>query len=388
MARKNIAVLDFGTSRISVMIGDKGINNTFDVRGYGEREYAGFMDGAFLQPETLMQDVQEALAFAENNARSKITHLYVGVPAEFSVAIVKKGQITFNGPHKVSEKDIQALFNSLQDFSDQPKHTVINRAPIYYMLDDGCKIIEPKGKTTEKLSGTISFILCEKDFLYKVKQILAPLHINHIEFFSEPLSESLYLISPEQRDGCAVLVDCGFLTTSVSIVMGDGLLSLKNFSLGSGHIIADFVDAFGLSVERAEQLKRSISLSEEPEEDDALEFDLGNQEIKQIKVREAFQIVEYRVKQIGKMIKKCLDLYSTELPDYLPIFVTGGGISYIEGVSEVLQSVIGRGVDIVAPDDPELNQPHLSSSLSLLDLGLKQNKQIKSSFFMKIFRKN
>ena len=45
MARKNIAVMDFGSSRVSVLIGDRSVNGTFDVRGYAEMAYAGFMDG-------------------------------------------------------------------------------------------------------------------------------------------------------------------------------------------------------------------------------------------------------------------------------------------------------------------------------------------------------
>ena len=61
MAKKNVAVMDFGTSRISVIIGDRGINNTFDVRGFGEINYAGFMDGQFLEPERLPECIRACL---------------------------------------------------------------------------------------------------------------------------------------------------------------------------------------------------------------------------------------------------------------------------------------------------------------------------------------
>lgn len=386
MARRNIAVLDFGTSRVSVMIGDRGINNAFDIKGYGETNYAGFMDGEFLQPETLMQDVQEALACAENNARCKITHLYIGVPAEFCSVVVKKGKINFERPHKITDKDIQDLFDSVDDLHNLADNEVINRAPVYYILDDDCKIIEPKGKVTQEISGTISFVLCEKTFLNKIKQILAPLHIQNIEFFSEPLSECLYLVPPEQRDGCAVLVDCGFLTTSVSIVMGDGLLSLNSFSLGSGHIVADFSDVFGLNVEQAERLKRKISLDYVPEAGEVIELDT-KQGVQKINAKQVYQIIDYRVKQIARMIKKCLDMYSIDLPNYLPLFITGGGVSHIQGMPEIMKEELNRSVEIVRPDDPELHQPQLSSALSLLDLAIKQNKQ-KNSFFMKLFKKN
>ena len=51
MARKNIAVLDFGSSHISVMMGSLSLNGALNLKGYGEVSYAGFMDGEFLEYE-------------------------------------------------------------------------------------------------------------------------------------------------------------------------------------------------------------------------------------------------------------------------------------------------------------------------------------------------
>ena len=226
MARKNIAVLDFGSSHISVMIGSLSLNDTLNLKGYGEVSYAGFMDGEFLEPEALKEDVASAIAMAENNAQARITHLYVGVPAEFSEVVVKNAEMNFYTPHKITDEDIVDLYNTYTSFGNDD-YSVVSRSPIYFMLDDGERIIKAKGKTTEKFSGLISYTLCDNRFLQAVQSALTPLSIQHTEYFSEQLSESLFLIEPEERDACAVLIDCGFLSTSVSTVMGDGLLDLK-----------------------------------------------------------------------------------------------------------------------------------------------------------------
>lgn len=387
MARKNIAVLDFGSSRVSVMIGERGVNKTFDIRGFGEKQYAGFMDGEFLEPENLMCDVQQALACAENNARCKITHLYVGVPAEFCVVAIKKARTEFKKKRRVTESDIENLFDEADDFSSSPNHTVINRAPVFYSLDDGRKIIEPKGKVSLSLAGTLSFILCEKSFIAKVQQILAPLHIAHIDFFSEQLCECLFLIEPEDRDRCAILVDSGYLTSSVSLVMGDGLINLNSFSLGGGHIVADLCDAFGLNVEQAEELKRQVSLNTQPQPEDFIQIKNGSGVV-DIKVKEAQQVVLARVNQLARMIKKSLDGCSFEYPDYIPILLTGGGVSYIPGARDIITQVTERDTQIAKPQVPQLQEPERSSILGLLDLALKQNKTTVNLFFMKIFKKN
>ena len=161
MARKNIAVLDVGSSNLSVMVGSLGFGGNLNVKGFAETNYAGFLKGEFLEPEKLEQTISAVIALAEQNANCKITHLYVGVPAEFCSVVVKQAEIDFFTEHKVTDSDITELFEKADVFKDHPTHNVINRAPIYFSTDNEERILKVKGKVTEKLFGIISFYLCE-----------------------------------------------------------------------------------------------------------------------------------------------------------------------------------------------------------------------------------
>jgi len=385
MARKNVAVLEFGTSRISVIIGDRGINNTFDIRGFGEVNYSGFMDGEFLAPEELTTSVRTVLAQAENNARCKITNLYIGIPAEFSVNAVRSVSNTFPKKHKVTERDIEDLFLSADDLGSSTTHIVVNRSPIYYALDDNRRIIEPKGIVTTKITAMLSFILGERKFITLVTDIIKPLRIAKVDFVSEPLAEALYVLEASERDACAILIDTGYLTTSVSIVMGDGLVSLRSFSLGGGHIVADLAENFKIPFEVAEALKRKIVLSYQPEKGDYYEIVVDNQPYK-IDAGLANAVVSSRVVQIAKMIQKCLDDSKFEYPKYIPIQITGGGLCYIKGARDLLQKILNKDVKVVAPPVPQLDKPHASSILGLLDIALKQTR-FTTTIFLNIFKK-
>ena len=386
MAKKNVAVLDFGTSCISVIIGDRGINNTFDVKGFGEINYAGYMDGQFLEPQRLPDTVRAVLAMAENNARCRITDLYVGVPAEFCVAAVRSTQRNFPKKHKISEQDLQSMYDEADEVGASTTHNVINRSPIYFTLDDNRRVIDPKGVVTTRIGAMFSFVLGERDFLNVVSSILEPLKLKYVDFISEPLAEGLYLVEPSERDACAILVDCGYLSTSVSIVMGDGLVSLNSFSLGGGHIVADLAEQFDLPFAVAEQLKRKVVLSFQPEKGDYYEVTQGEQEYK-IDAGIANAVVAGRVTQIAKMVAKCLNNCKFEYPDYLPILLTGGGVSYLKGARDLISKVLNKDTRIVAPSVPQLDKPHVSGILGLLDVALKQNK-LNNSFLSKLFKKS
>ncbi len=385
MARKNIAVMDFGSSRVSVLIGDRSVNGTFDVRGYAEMAYAGFMDGEILEPEKLTETLCAVVNTAQNNARCKITHLYVGVPAEFSVAEVKNVSKDYGKKKRVTEKDIDDLFVMADEYSSSPSHSVINRSPVCFELDTGERVIDPKGQITTVLSATLSFVLAQRNFLGTILQAVSPLQIPFVEFISETLAENLYLIEPAERDRCAILVDCGYLTTSVSVVVGDGLVCLKSFSLGGGHIVADLVKFLEIPFGVAQELKKYATMTGQPSENEKISLNYKGEKFT-FDALAVYEIVQRKVRQIAVMISKSLESCVYERPDFIGVNITGGGISYIKGVAESLKDFLGKEVTILEPQIPQMNEPRNSAVLGLLDLALRQN-HARYSIFIKIFKK-
>lgn len=385
MVKKNIAVLDFGSSHISVLIGDRGVNGTFDVRGFAQSSYAGFMNGEILEPEALSQVLCDTITLAEQNSRSKISHLYVGVPAEFSVSEVKTQCVEYGKKRKITEREIDQIFTQADEFGSSPTHLVINRSPICYELDNGERVIDPKGRVTTALCATLSFMLCERNFVGTISQAIHDLRIPFVEFISEVLAESMFLLEPEQRDQCSILVDCGYLTTSVSVVVGDGVVSMKSFALGGGHIVADIAEMLEVPFEVAENLKQNITLTGKPGENEKMSVNY-NGNTYQFDASAVYEITLRKIRQIATMIGKSLETCEYERPDYIPIYLTGGGISYIKGACETLRSFLRKEVRIIGPDVPQMSEPTHSAILGLLDLALRQN-HTHYSLFIKIFKK-
>ncbi len=371
MSKTDVAILDFGSEKISVIIGRRDVNNTFSIKGVGESEYAGFMNGEFLQPEQLKLAMGLALNNAEVNSKTKISKLYVGVPAEFSFCVCKNISQTYARSKTVTQQDIDELFDRANDFKQFKGHTVINQSAIYYVLDDNGKETNPLGLITSKLTGCLSFILAEKSFVNLINSFKVDLDLERVDFISSALAESLYLFDSETRDRYALLVDVGYITTSVSLIRGDGILSLASFSMGGGHITADLMECLKITFDQAETLKRKIVLSIEPTDDDVYEAMIDGAVVP-IKAKTANEIVECRIEEIAKNILKCLSLCSYEYPDYIPVSLTGGGLCYLKGAKDLLSKLIGRNVEMVVPPVPQLNKPHFSSSIGLLDAALKQ----------------
>ncbi len=383
---RETAILDFGSGKITVIIGERGVNGTLSIKSESEVDYAGFGNGEWYDPENLPQVIGRAISSAEANAGVKIERLYVGVPGEFSVVRCKDVSIAFKKRRKVKDEDVYALMSAGDTFA-QDTHEVINIQPIYYNLDNDRRVIQPVGMATTQLGAIFSYVLAETSFTRLVKSVLARVGITDVEFVSSILAESLLVLDGEKRDNTAVLIDIGYITTSVAVVRGDGLLSLNSFSMGGGHISGDLAEALEISFTDAESIKRKVMLSINAGENDIYEI-TSMEGIKTLPAQLVNEIATYRIGVIAKAIEKCLSLSEYEYPDYVPYSLTGGGICFMRGAKDVLSQRLGRNVEIVAPRFPQLNRPNRSSSLGLLDMAIKSEEPIrKKGFFARLFNK-
>lgn len=385
---QEVSVLDFGSGKITVLIGKRGINNTLVLSGIGESNYAGFCNGEFFDPGNLSYAVAHAINAAEAAARTTIEHLIVGVPGEFTTAVCQDVSISLTKKRKVLESDLDALHEMGNNFKNNPEYTLINSQPIYYTLDDGRKIIQPVGLTSNKLGGHISYVLAENSFIDKVDNLLKELNIESYDYMSSLVAESMFLFDDNIRDRFVVFIDSGRITTSVAVVQGDGILAQYNVPMGGGHITNELAYEFGIGYTQAENLKHKIALNLSASDDDVYTITTNRSDTVEFSAKRANDAVSSVIWVIADTITKSLKECSYDYPDYIPYHLTGGGIAYIKGASELLAKYLKRPVEVVAPSLPQSARPHLSSSLGLLDMAIRITpQQTKTTgFFKKLFR--
>jgi len=383
-----VAILDFGSGKITAMIGKRGVNNTIKIIGMSEVDYAGFSDGIFFEPSQISYAVAKALSNAEQAAQVQIKHLYVGVPAEFTISKCKEVIVSYQKRKTVGIEDIDQLFAQGNEFEGHPEYHVINMQPIYFTLDDERRLIQPVGLKSSRLGGLVSYSLAEKGFLERVNTVMKEVGVESHEFVSSLLAETLFLFSDVKRDGYVVLVDCGHITTSVTLARGDGILAHFSFPLGGGHITGDLSKYLNIPFNKAEALKRKAVLSLDASEGDVYETHLSRDEVLTYPADIVNEIIMEGINKIAKGIEKCLNACTYDFPQSLPYHLTGGGLASIKGARDYLSKVLRKPIHVVAPSLPQLNRPHLSSSLGLLDMVLKSESgnEKKKGFFSKIFK--
>ena len=372
MATKDVAVIDFGSSSITMLVGCRDVNNTFCIKASEEVGYSGFMDGEFLRPEEIAANLREVLEGTTAKYKKRIKKVYVGVPSEFCVAKECAMQKAYGKRVKIKQKNIDELF----DIEDEKRfYTIANKKPSYYLLDDVHNTENPIGSYANVIEAGIGYIYIKNDFIDQISSILNNLGVVEVEFICTSLAQANYMIPEEERVKDAILVDCGYITTSVAKVSFEAITDLKSFSLGGGYITNDIAEVLNISFDEAEQLKRKLIICVEPSKEDYYEIVDDNGELVQFSMKKVNDIAIARIEAIADAIKnRCINAFKSKIEPHTPVYLTGGGLSYIKGIKDLLSKVLERKIHIIVPAPPQLAKPELSAVVSLLDMSINMEK--------------
>ena len=369
MQKKQVAVLDVGSSCVTAVVGERGLNKTFIIKGESSFNYEGFAQGEFLDVDSLKNAIISAVKFLKKTLRFGFNVVYVGVPGAFTEVMVKDSQISFQKKKRITDEDVDTLFDAAFVLQNS-KYTLINRSAIVYELDDYRRLANPVGQVSEVLKGKLSFILCRNYFLDIIRTALKMGGVSNVEFVSSSLAQAMFLINAETRDRIAEIVDVGYISTTFTLVQGDGILFQKSFDYGGGYITASLTEKLETDFETAEQLKRKINLSKISNHGlDIIDDDKG----RYYSVEEIKAIIKTSLDELCENISLAIEQSGYVIPEYVPLMVTGGGIALIRGAKEHVSGRLNNVVEILAPSIPLNEKPTSSSSLSLLDLAIEQN---------------
>lgn len=373
MANKCVTVVEIGSSKLSCIVAQRGINGIFNIKAKASVEYAGFFEGEFIDKSLLEDAVKSLFSQIQNIYKKKIEKVYVGVPAEFSKVLSAREQIIFKFKRTVKAKDLHLLTSSASSKIDVEGMEVLSVSPIYFTLDDNRKTNKPLGTKASKISAEMSVVLAQKSFISTFNKIWTRIAIGQVEYLSEPLCEAMLILEKEDRERTCIVVDIGARSTSVAFVKGDGLSNLTSFSMGGSHITSDLCEACGISYNDARNLKKQIVLSLQGGDEDFYELSVFGGNVMKIPMNYANEVVCYRLELIAKTVNECIRLFAKEYVPYYPIYLCGAGLSRIKSGKDFFAKCIGRNVSYGIPPIPAMDKPENAAMLGLLNKAIEEN---------------
>ena len=371
--KNTVAVIDFGTSKIVTVVAQEKTTDQLTISGSGVAAYDGFNEhGEWNTPRQMVQRVHASIAAAEKDSGTPIKEVYVGVPGAF----INVRCCTVTAKSENGER-AEELMNTVMDMAAdelgirERGQLVLHRSPAWYRKDGGEKTFAPYGECNE-LEGQISYILAQECFLEDVSEMLGVLGITILGFASPTYGADMLLLQTDERDEGAVVVDCGFGNTDVTVVQGDAISYHVILPFGGMDLMRELVYGLRVSARDAEKIKRGCGFDDDEYQTgaDFRVYDERTHELlTTIPRAEVNAIVKREVDSGLDMLKEVLDEDAAQfLGRKAKIVLIGGGIAKMTGAAERVALATGYDCEIGKLKASRLNGPEYASVMGLVDV--------------------
>lgn len=379
MKNERVAVLDVRSFAITFLIGAKGFNDSFVVCGEETENYEGYSEQGFFDENSFCSSMRSVVRSVLKNYQGKLDTVYVGVPSPFLNIRTVGQNLPFSKRRKISQTDIDTLFDcGLNDLAESGR--CIRHSAMYYAIGNTNKFFSEEeiyGTPSAALRGGLCYYFADERFCELVEGALSEFSFKEIQFIPTALAEASYLLPQKEKMGYAVLLDVGYLTSTVSIVYGNGIVHERSFTSGEARVIYYLMKRLEIDQEKAEKILACANIAVG---NDKLDEPWTDEEGTSIPVAQINDVIEYGVDQICDTVNRFWNekYKGKDLPlSSNTLWITGEGVDAIRGIGDHISRRLERTVKIVAPDLAYNDRPSQSSRLALLAMAISDRKKKK-----------
>ncbi|MDE6275254.1 MAG: hypothetical protein K2M75_01805 [Clostridia bacterium] len=393
---KDFAVLDFGSGKLSFIVGVNSVDNSFVVKNYASIEYPGYYGGEWVSEDTLSDYVGEVVSQSGYDFRQKT--LFVSVPSEFTQVRIS-GMVSDLGKRKSINSSILTQIHDRAEGIAPSGYTALCSSALEYVLDGEISTINPIGQYAQHIYANMSYVFGKDEFINTVYSILTNLGFKEVKFVDGIWAEGGQLIDERARVNGAVLIDVGYASTTFALIKGDGVKYKKDKSFGSGFLIDGLATAMGVEYETAQSMFSQITLNIESDDKSVYRYEIGSRRY-ECKAKDVNSFLHNKIlTELVDFVNGCMSEIKAQDEEsamngtlfdkvgsinlMTEFYLTGGGLSSIRGAGQFFARALGREVGILTGSTAGWDKPYQASAFATMEVAEKMNR--KNSLLEKLF---
>lgn len=348
-----LAGLDLGTSKVSVIVAEK--ENGYDEPQIIAVDYVqseGISKGNVVNSELAAHAIKKALEEAETLVGQRIKKVTVAFSCSTDISCsTTSGKLMLGvNARPVTEEDINRVMELAKaDLAVPLDKTVIHTIPIEFSLDDNV-IEDPLTLTGKSLKVILKSVIIPTNTVQNIVNCVRRAGLEIEGLVLKPLASALSVVTREEAQTGAVVIDIGGGTTAVAAVSKGHPIYLDMIPVGGDHITNDLAIVLKVPLLNAEEIKRKIQLfDEDSEEKDEkyVEFFCNNRLYKVLR-SEVVEIIDCRIEEL------CNELIMPKIKASGIRSIGGGiiitgGVSKMQGIDMLMRDIFNLPVRIAVP---------------------------------------
>ena len=392
----NIIVgLEIGTSKVCAVVGEVNPDSSgLNIVGLGQARSRGVRKGEVADPATVAEDVRNAIVEAEQMAEVEIRSVYLGVTGGHVRGFTNRGvHPVASADREISTDDVEDVIRNAKAINLPAENYVVHAVRQHFLVDGQDGIIDPVGMFGARVEVDMHVIHGNFNRLQNPIRVVKGLQLEVESIVFNGLASALALLTPEQKELGALVIDLGGGTTEF-VVYGGGIIKHAGvLAVGGDHVSNALAFGLKLPLGRAEELKvqhggalpgpadKAQSVPDKADHGLAL---------KSVNLHHLRRIMSLRLEEIFELIEA--QLSQLDLLDYLRagVFLCGGGsrVPDIEKLAgDIFQLPVQAGkTSSLSGLKNALDQPEFATAIGLAKYGSFQQKRRTRGFFARTVR--
>lgn len=379
--KRLIVGLDIGTSKISAIVAEVGIDGDVEIIGMGKHAARGMKKGVVINIESTVQSIKRAIEEAELMAGCEIHSVFAGVAGSHINSLNSHGMVAIRDK-EVTAEDLERVMDAARAVAISTDQKILHVLPQQFLIDDQDGIREPIGMSGIRLEVDVHMVTGAESAVQNIIKCIHRCDLEVDDIILEQLASSYSVLTEDEKDLGVCLVDIGGGTTDVAILIKGAIRHTRVFPVAGDQVTNDIAVALRTPTKYAEEIKikYACALRQLTNPEETIEVpSVGDRPPRRLARQVLAEVIEPRYEELFTLIKNELQRSGLEEFCASGVVLTGGS-SKMEGAVELAEEVFHMPVRIGMPLDMDglndmVKDPRYATGVGLILFG-KQNQEV------------
>jgi len=378
-----IVGLEIGTSKICAVVGDVNPAGVLNIIGVGQARSRGVRKGEIADPSLASEDIRNAIVEAEQMADVEIRSVYLGVTGGHLRGFNNRGvHPVVSSDREITKDDVEDVIKNAKAINLPAENYVLHAIRQHFLVDGQDGIVDPVGLLGARIEVDMHVVHGNFNRFQNPIRMVKGLQVEVEAIVFNGLASSLALLTNEQKEMGALVIDFGGGATEYVVYSGGVIKHTGVLAVGGDHLSNDLAYGLKMPLGRAEEFKIKHGAVIVEDADKGQTVTTNNElglPMKPVNLEHLRRIMALRVEEIFDLIEQ--ELRRAELSHYLRagVLICGGG-ARIPGIQKLAEKIfqlpasLGKANSISGLKSA-LDQPEFATAIGLVKFGSFQQKK-------------
>ena len=248
-------VIDIGTSKIVAIAGEKNEYGKVEVLSVAKTASKGIKRGVVYNIDETADAIQKVISQLEEELEIEVLSASVAYAGQHMKTIDYKNSKYTSEEGIVTKFDVDHLYNEAKKIELEQAYRIIQVIPTSFVIDREITELNPVGITGREIVANYKLVVVPDAYVVNLERVFKKIGIELEDITLTTLAVSEAVITDEEKEMGAIMLDVGSGTTNLAIFYENMLIHSSVIPFGGNVITKDIKEGCSILLKWAELLK-------------------------------------------------------------------------------------------------------------------------------------